>query len=487
MRHGGGGCCGGVHGCSVCGPESGPARRSGYYIEVAPVERTESGGRCASAPSVLVFRPAVAALRTAAALLLLAAGAASVVAQPATRSGAAAAPALDRREFPFFPLQAAWSLDLELAASVAPTIGPSCVFIAFANGNIGCYNLINGRGLWAVTLRAVQGLVLDDPRLLVTTDGAVEALHAADGTRHGGHRCPRRPRTRRSRAVDGPSSRLPTAASPPCAATRRGRVDACRSAPSPSRRSSRAIACTRGWPTVCCTPARSPPGPRSGRRGSTAPSRPWPRSRGTSSSPRPTAGCYALDGRDGKIRWRYRIGASAIGLAVDEDRVIAVMLDQSVRAFKIGGGAQAWRYPLSFRPAAGPIVVGASVLVTGYAPTIRILHRRTGADQGLYAMPLAVAPGGVTLETLATGPLIRLGPTLFDDQAVLLTQHGFLHGARRPSILPPRRSPCCRERRWRSGAAAQGCPTRRQLRRRRRRHRRPRHRRRRLQPPVPAA
>ena len=59
-------------GCWWCGPASGPARRSGYYIEVPPVERTRSGGRCASLHRLLVVarptsRPARSSPRSPAA------------------------------------------------------------------------------------------------------------------------------------------------------------------------------------------------------------------------------------------------------------------------------------------------------------------------------------------------------------------------------------------------------------------------------------
>jgi outer membrane protein assembly factor BamB len=145
-----------------------------------------------------------------------------------------------------------------------------------------------------------------------------------------------------------------------------------------------------------------------------------------------TAGRWlvAIDARKGEIRWRYRIGGSAIGLAVDEDRVIAVMLDQSVRAFKIGSGAQVWRQELSFRPTAGPIVAGRSVLVTGFAPTLRVLDRRTGANLGHYDVPLPDG-GPLTLETLSSAPLVSPGATPFQDLVIFSTQHGWIHAARR--------------------------------------------------------
>ena len=88
---------------------------------------------------------------------------------------------LDRRDFPFFPLQETWSIDLGVAPSVGPTVGPGGVYLALENGNIGFFNLVNGRPNWSATLRATRPLVLDDTRLLVTTDGALDALRARDG------------------------------------------------------------------------------------------------------------------------------------------------------------------------------------------------------------------------------------------------------------------------------------------------------------------
>jgi outer membrane protein assembly factor BamB len=148
---------------------------------------------------------------------------------------------------------------------------------------------------------------------------------------------------------------------------------------------------------------------------------------------------YALDARRGQIRWRFRIQGAAIGLTADEDRIVAVMLDQTSRAFKMGSGAQAWRQGLSFRPAGGPLISGASVLVTGFAPALLALDRRTGANQGSYAISLALNVGGTSLETLVSGPLVRLGATVFEDIVVLITQQGLVQAVRRafePSVTP---------------------------------------------------
>ena len=153
---------------------------------------------------------------------------------------------------------------------------------------------------------------------------------------------------------------------------------------------------------------------------------------------------YDLDAGRGRARWRFRIQGAAIGLAVDEDRVVAVTLDQAVRAFKIGSGAQVWRQELSFRPAGGPVIAGSSVLVTGFAPTVRAIDRRTGRNQGVYGIPLEADARGISLETLAAGPVLALRATIFDDMLVLVTQHG-LRAHRAPPLRSGTvaRSRCC--------------------------------------------
>lgn len=362
------------------------------------------------------------------------AGAPAAEAQGRTRHATPAAPA-DGRLVPFYPLQGTFSLNLEVAPAAAPAVGPAGVYMALGNGNVALYGRHDGAYKWAASHRARQGLVLDGDRLLVTTDDSLVALRAADGelawkvplpapaafapvARGGwvfvalGTGALTALRADTGAAVwtvpYGPPSAVPAVEGDRIyAATTTGAVHA--------------IAVDDGkplWQTTlegAATAVAAIEGhvfvATSGR---------W---------------LYALDHR-GQVRWRFRVQGPAIGLLVDEDRVVAVMLDQSVRAFKIGSGAQAWRQEISFRPAGGPVLIGGSVLVTGFSPSVRILDRRTGANQGTYAVPLPVAPGAITLETLASGPLVQPGPTYFDDIVVLVTQHGWIHAARR-AFDPP--------------------------------------------------
>ncbi len=378
--------------------------------------------------------------RTASRLLLAAAISAAVTApvagQPA-RKGHPAPTALDRTVFPFFPLQSAWLADNGVPPGPGVGLGDGRVYVGFANGDMGAYDVLTGQLRWARHISATRPLVVEGSRLFVTGDKVVDALRTTDATPEWRTPLP-------AAAVSGPVVRggwLLLALDDGSVTALRADTGAAvwtiavgmPTPVAPVVEGDRFYAATTGGTLQALTMA--------------AGERLWQVALDGDVTAlaavegqvfAATAGrwLYALDAAKGRVRWRFRIQGAAIGLAVDEDRVVAVMLDQSVRAFKIGSGAQAWRQELSFRPAGGPLVTGQSVLVSGFGPSVRAIDRKTGANQGLYAIPLPVDASGISLETLATGPLVATGATLFDDVVVLITQHGLLHGARR-AFDPP--------------------------------------------------
>ena len=356
---------------------------------------------------------------------------------PAPRGGAVAEDPLDRQRFPFFPLQSAWITNTGVAPATPAATDGSHVFVPSSAGELNVFSAASGAALFSRPYASLVAPVVADGRLLVTGDKVIDALQVADGA-------PLWKAPLTARAAFSPVARggwvfvaladgllaglradtgaavwahpVGIAATPPVvegdrlyAATKGGGLqaigvtDGAASWQVALDSDATALAAVAGHVFVATT----------GR---------W---------------LYALDSAKGRVRWRFRIQGAAIGLAVDEDRVVAVMLDQSVRAFKIGSGAQAWRQELSFRPAAGPVVTGASVLITGFGPSLRVVDRKTGANQGTYALPLPADASGISLETLAAGPLVTTGATVFDDGVFLMTQQGVLHLARRAFDPPP--------------------------------------------------
>jgi outer membrane protein assembly factor BamB len=355
---------------------------------------------------------------------------------PAGGTGAQSG-ALDRGVFPFHPLQPLWSKDVAMQPTAPGAIGATRVFIPFSNGKLYALDLVTGDGVLVLDLPTKLAPVIDGPRVVVTGDRVVDAVRAADGAHQWttplAAEAAFAPVARGGwvfvALADGSmvSLRSDTGAvvwsAPLGAPTAPPVVEGDRLYAATSGAAVHAVGVLDGKPiwrvqldgdvTALAAVEGHVFAATSGR---------W---------------LYALDARRGQIRWRFRIQGSAIGLAADEDRIVAVMLDQTARAFKMGSGAQAWRQGLSYRPAGGPLISGASVLVTGFAPAVLALDRRTGANQGSYAMPLAVDVGRTSLETLVSGPLVRLGATVFEDIVVLITQQGLVHAARRAFEPPP--------------------------------------------------
>lgn len=361
-------------------------------------------------------------------------------AQPAPTTGGAATPAAsDRALAPFFPLDIYWSFGFELQPTAAPATDGARIFVPWANGNLSALDITTGKPITAVGASTTLPLIVDGESLLVTAADAIQALRVTDLQARW---------------------RTPLAAKPAFAPVVRAgwafiaHADGTMTA---LRTDTGAVV----WRTEPEAPATSAPvveGDRLYTTGSggqfvartvSSGAEDW---RVTLDGDVTAAAAvegrvfaattgrwlYALDAKRGQVRWRYRLGGSAIGMMTDEDRVVVVMLDQSVRAFKMGSGAQVWRRTLTFRPVAGPVAAGGSLLVTGYGPAVRILDRRTGANQGTYTIPLP-PPITVATATLASGPLFRPGPTIFDDVVILSTQHGYFHAARRlaePMALP---------------------------------------------------
>ncbi|MGE3841907.1 MAG: PQQ-binding-like beta-propeller repeat protein [Vicinamibacterales bacterium] len=128
---------------------------------------------------------------------------------------------------------------------------------------------------------------------------------------------------------------------------------------------------------------------------------------------------YSIRITDGRIDWRWRVGAVVVGGATFDDRhVYFAALDNQIRALDLDNGAQRWRKPLPGRPVGSPVVTGATVIVPCLAAEIRGFAGRDGASQGRYptdaelATPLQVlrrpltAGGDIVLLVLSDGTLL---------------------------------------------------------------------------------
>ena len=349
--------------------------------------------------------------------------------------GAGAQAPLNRQLFPFFPLQPAWASDSGLPPS-APSATDGVRLYLPSSGAVHVFALATGAGLYPLPYATKLAPVVADGRVLVTGDSIIDALKAEGGS-------PLWKALLAAPAAFAPLARggwVFVALTDGAVAGLRAdtgvavwRAAIGQPAAPPVVEGDRLYAAATGGAIQALSVTDGTPVWRATLDGDATAMAAVAGHVFVATSGR---WLYDLDAGRGSVRWRFRIQGAAIGLAVDEDRVVAVTLDQAVRAFKIGSGAQVWRQELAFRPAGGPVITGASVLVTGFAPTVRLIDRRTGESQGLYKVPLPTDAGGISLETLSAGPVLAERATLFEDTLVLVTQHGFLHAAKR-AFDPP--------------------------------------------------
>jgi len=98
---------------------------------------------------------------------------------------------------------------------------------------------------------------------------------------------------------------------------------------------------------------------------------------------------YALNAKDGKVRWSWRTGGDIVGAAADAKTkaIYYSALDAVVRAVNPGNGHQRWKRDGGTRPVATPLALDGSVLVAGLSPALSGFNPLTGAPQGTFDLP----------------------------------------------------------------------------------------------------
>lgn len=157
---------------------------------------------------------------------------------------------------------------------------------------------------------------------------------------------------------------------------------------------------------------------------------------------------YCFRARTGEVDWRAPVGLAVRGKpAADAAHVYTAGLDNTVRAFDRKNGALRWHKGAKFRPIAGPIGVGAAIIVAGRAAELMVLRADTGdpaarlaLSQSLVMPPAFGTTDGDPVMAALTGDLSAqwkltlLGPPRWTSPAVVpLTA---LPGDRVPIRLP---------------------------------------------------
>lgn len=77
---------------------------------------------------------------------------------------------------------------------------------------------------------------------------------------------------------------------------------------------------------------------------------------------------WSLDPRTGRVRWRWRTGASVVAAAAaDAARIYVLAYDHILRALDRGNGSLRWRRALPHRPAGAPLVIDGTVIVPSFS------------------------------------------------------------------------------------------------------------------------
>jgi outer membrane protein assembly factor BamB len=162
---------------------------------------------------------------------------------------------------------------------------------------------------------------------------------------------------------------------------------------------------------------------------------------------------YVLYASSGRIEDHPPIGAPLRGrVAVDNVRVYMTGLDNMLRVVRRRGGARLWQKSLGYRPAAGPVLIGETVVVPGYGETpLPVFAVETGAPGGALGFdgPLVALP---VFTTLPDGRLAAIGITggLENKWTISLRTPPLVHpiAAKPLTVLPGEAVPLPQPPRW---------------------------------------
>jgi outer membrane protein assembly factor BamB len=293
---------------------------------------------------------------------------------------------VDKTPLSLFPVEPIWTLALnnQLAPGAAPAFDDGRAFFALEGRRIVAYDLAQGRQLWITDAAPATDPAVSTDLLFVVESGRIVALRTSDGS---------------------PSWEQPSTdplAVPPVfdngwlvAATLQGEVIA-----------RRATDGTLMWRQSIGSPAHARPALAADRvyvptedgrvvalRVDTG-ERVWEHRVGGAVSDilalddRLFAGSkdnymYAFRTEDGEPDWRWRTGGDVIGRpVVDRHAVYFVSLDNILWALNRSNGNQRWKRALPLRPIAGPLHVGRTLVVSGFAPKLPGYKVEDGSPAG---------------------------------------------------------------------------------------------------------
>ena len=268
-----------------------------------------------------------------------------------------------------FPIRGGWTLALNAHLSAPPAIVGGRGYFVLESGLVAAYDLSSGDQLWTAEAMVTVGPAASDDLVFIAEEGSLAAIHAADGAP-----------AWRFPFTEKIVQRLVWDNGWLIVATESGGIEAFRATDG-----------MKMWRYDAGSAAHAPPALAADRvyvptndgrivslrieTGMVV----WTASLGAAPNEimavddRLYVGSldkflYCINTTNGVQVWRWRTGATVIGLpALDERRVYLVSLDNTLRALDRKSGAQIWKRQLPMRPIAGPRKVAEEVLVTGLA------------------------------------------------------------------------------------------------------------------------
>jgi hypothetical protein len=140
---------------------------------------------------------------------------------------------------------------------------------------------------------------------------------------------------------------------------------------------------------------------------------------------------YALDSSTGKQEWKWPVGGSPVAAAAAGDLIVLTAMDNSVRVVNRGNGHQRWRESLPTRPQYAPLVGSRLVVVPGIEPSLSGFAATDGRAAGAYEGNTA----------LAGPPLVDLALRPFEVAVVAIGSDGIVTGLRPTAMLFPEAPP----------------------------------------------
>jgi outer membrane protein assembly factor BamB len=309
------------------------------------------------------------------------------------------APAFGQQPAPrsqFLPLAVRWSVDLSAPSAAAPVVSGNLLVVPMQGGAVVAFRMDTGREAWKAAVVTERPIAADSEHVYVATREAIQALRLDTGETAW---------TAETGVLTAPFLAHAGWIVAPAA----GSVAALRA-------SDGTVVWRRGIGAVEHRPAVDgdmlfvplTEGRVAGLDVKTGETRWETRLGGAPGEPLAIGGkvyvsatdkrFYTLEASDGETEWTRWIGASPRGrAAVDDVHIYVVALDNILRAFDRGHGAQQWTVGLKYRPAEGPLLITGAIVVPGAVKSMPVLARDKATLTALNFPAPMIAHSNVTM------------------------------------------------------------------------------------------